>query len=628
MTPTGGCRTHADSGATGSKSLSQPSGPWATILAVAIDVTRRVQSLYVPVRDGVRIAVDVWLPVGRTAAGGRVSSVVRSTPYYRAEAPSGPELEADTNLAAGNLWNDAGFALVLVDARGTGASFGTGTTGLAEQEIADFSDVVDWVAGQPWSDGRVGVYGVSYEGQAAELVVRLRNPHVYAVAALFSPLDPYRQLFYPGGCATADRFARWMCESQLKDGVVGALDRLASLTGTAPEAIPLPTPVKPVDGPDGPALLEEAIGEHQDNADVRDLMNRLPFRDDRADNLDWEAAAPASWQQAIEASGVPMLIRAGWLDGAFAAGALTRFATFSHYQEVEIGPWSHGGGTLADTLRPDGTLHGDELSPAGQDRRLVEFFTKYVQNGEQPDGPGTLRFGTLGSDAWQTVSAWPPDGLESRRWHLGAGGELAAEAGPAQVVRHTVDPTATSGATNRWLAIDLGQGASYPDRRVVDAALLTFTTTPVPADLHVLGFTVVTLRLATSGTDGAVYVYLEDVSPDGKVTYLTEGSLRFLHRRTAGPAEPGLGVPRTFARGDSLPVEPGEYLDLAVELLPLSALLRAGHRGRVVVASHDVGCFTSYGLPEATFTVEFGDASFLDLPILTPPATSPSDGAP
>ena len=112
----------------------------------------------------------------------------------------------------GNLWNDAGFALVLVDARGTGASFGTRTGELAEQEIIDYGEIITWMAAQPWSDGRVGVYGVSYEGQAAELMARLGNRHVYALAALFSPFDPYRQLFYPGGCATADRFAVWMCE--------------------------------------------------------------------------------------------------------------------------------------------------------------------------------------------------------------------------------------------------------------------------------------------------------------------------------------------------------------------------------------------------------------------------------
>src|SRR5690606_21668701 len=121
---------------------------------------------------------------------------------------------------------NAGLAFVVADARGTGASFGTREGELGEGEIADFNELIDWAASWPWSNGRVGVYGTSYEGQAAELVVRHRNPHLAAVAALFSPNDPYRQLFYPGGVATSRRFARWMCEAQLKDGVVGARDQL------------------------------------------------------------------------------------------------------------------------------------------------------------------------------------------------------------------------------------------------------------------------------------------------------------------------------------------------------------------------------------------------------------------
>ena len=90
-----------------------------------LDTSRRLQSVYVPVGDGVRLAVDVWLPVERTAVGGRVGTVMRVTRYHRAEAPQEPGPEADTNAAAGDLFNRAGFALVVVDARGTGASFGT-----------------------------------------------------------------------------------------------------------------------------------------------------------------------------------------------------------------------------------------------------------------------------------------------------------------------------------------------------------------------------------------------------------------------------------------------------------------------------------------------------------------------
>jgi uncharacterized protein len=199
---------------------------------------------------------------------------------------------------------------------------------------------------------------------------------------------------------------------------------------------------------------------------------------------------------------------------------------------------------------------------------------------------------------------------------MGQGSGLAREAGPAGTVTYRVDGTASSGPANRWLAIDLGRAPAYPGRKQADDSLLTFTSGPLPADVHVLGFPVVTLRLATSGTDGAVYVYLEEVGPGGEVSYLTEGCLRFLHRRTAGPAEPArLGVPRTFARSDALRVVPGHLMGLTVPLLPVSAVVPAGHRVRVAIAGHDASCFTRYGPAEETFTLRLGRDSHLDLPV-------------
>jgi putative CocE/NonD family hydrolase len=570
----------------------------------------------VPVGDGVRLAVDVWLPIDRTAAGGTVGTVMRVTRYHRAEAREEPGPEADTNAAAGDLFNRAGFALVVVDARGTGASFGTRTGELSEREIRDYGELIDWIAAQPWSNGRVGVYGTSYEGQAAELIAGLGRTHLVAVAALFSPYDPYRELFYPGGCGTGGRYARWMYESQLKDGVAGARERLAAITGQPAETIALPSPVKPADGPNGPALLEAAIGEHQSNADVHALMGLVPFRDDRVTGLDWEATAPAASGPAIASPGVPMLVRAGWLDGGFAAGALARFVTRASHQQVEIGPWGHGGGTLADTLRPSGTVEHDPLSPASQDRRLIEFFTRHLDRNGTPEEPSTLTFATLGTGAWQAVTSWPPSGTGTQRWYLGSDG-LTRVAGRAGTAIHRVDVTASTGATNRWLAIDLGRAPAYPGRKRADESLLTFTSEPLPADVHVLGFPVVTMRLATSGSDGAIYVLLEDVDPSGDVSYLTEGCLRFLHRKTAGPAEPArLGVPRTFARSDALRVVPGEPMDLTVQLLPVSAVVPAGHRVRVAIAGHDASCFTRYGPAEETFTLILGSDSHLDLPVI------------
>jgi putative CocE/NonD family hydrolase len=346
-------------------------------------------------------------------------------------------------------------------------------------------------------------------------------------------------------------------------------------------------------------------------------MDQVPFRDDRVAGLDWEATAPAAFGSAIAASGVPLLIRAGWLDGGFAAGALARFVTQASQQQVEIGPWGHGGASFADTLRPSGAVEHDPLSPASQDRRLVTFFARYLDGDGTPESrSSSLTFATLGSGAWESVTAWPPAGSETQRWYLGSLAGLTRAAGPAAAVTHRVDVTASSGATNRWLAIDLDRAPAYPDRERADAALLTFTSGPLPRAVHVLGFPVVTLHLATSGTDGAVYIYLEVVAPDGDVRYLSEGCLRFLHRQTAGPAEPPrLGVPRTFARSDALPVVPGVPMRLAVPLLPVSAAVPAGHRIRVAIAGHDAASFTRYGPPDETFSLRVGRDSYLDLPV-------------
>ena len=229
----------------------------------------------------------------------------------------------------------------------------------------------------------------------------------------------------------------------------------------------------------------------------------------------------------------------------------------------------------------------------------MEFFARFVDRGESPDGGHNLTFGTLGTDRWQTVGSWPPAGAEVQTWYLASPGRLAREPAPAINERHVTDPVASTGPVNRWLAVDLGRGAGYADRQEADKALLTFTSGPLAGDLHIVGFPIVSFRLATSGSDGSVYVYLEEVAPDGEVTYVTEGCLRFVHRATTGPAEPSwLGVPRSFARADGLAVVPGADLDLVVELLPVAALVRGGHRIRVALGGHDASCFERYGPPD------------------------------
>jgi putative CocE/NonD family hydrolase len=115
---------------------------------------------------------------------------------------------------------------------------------------------------------------------------------------------------------------------------------------------------------------------------------------------------------------------------------------------------------------------------------------------------------------------------------------------------------------------------------------------------------VVTLYIAAATRDPAVFVYLEDVAPEGRVSYLTEGQLRLIHRKPADPATLPYDqgpAPHTYARADSLPVMPGEVMQVRFALFPAAALIRKGHRLRVAIAGADADTFHRYseGKPES-----------------------------
>jgi putative CocE/NonD family hydrolase len=136
----------------------------------------------------------------------------------------------------------------------------------------------------------------------------------------------------------------------------------------------------------------------------------------------------------------------------------------------------------------------------------------------------------------------------------------------------------------------------YPDRAGEDRKLLTFTSEPFVQDTEITGHPVVTLFVRSTHTDGAFLVYLEDVAPDGKVTYITEGQLRGVMRRETDTPPPYKkpGPHRSELRADSLPLVPGEVAELSFELWATSVLIREGHSLRIAVAGADKDSFLRY----------------------------------
>ena len=159
---------------------------------------------------------------------------------------------------------------------------------------------------------------------------------------------------------------------------------------------------------------------------------------------------------------------------------------------------------------------------------------------------------------------------------------------------------------------------TYKDRSRADRRLLTYTSPPLTEDVEFTGHPIITLYLTSSESDGALYVYLEDVDESGKVIYVTEGQLRAIHRRLSGEETPYKFVPyHSFKRQDSMPLIPGEVAELTFGLLPTSVLFRKGHRIRIAIAGHDKDTFAripAVGTPVISVQRNRIHASHIELP--------------
>lgn len=148
-----------------------------TVLYVIVDLPgdailssgdRRNTAQYVTMRDGVRVAVDVWLP-RQLDPDAKLPTAMKATRYWRA-TEIGPLRRLMMAVGQGDpatsvpgdvrAFNDEGYAVVLVDVRGSGASFGVRATEIGREEALDLGEVADWISRQPWSNGRVGAWGV------------------------------------------------------------------------------------------------------------------------------------------------------------------------------------------------------------------------------------------------------------------------------------------------------------------------------------------------------------------------------------------------------------------------------------------------------------------------------------
>lgn len=535
-------------------------------------------SFHVPVRDGTRLAVDLYRPVrnGR-AVDTRHPVVWMHTPYQRGvRQPDGSVKRSGTVYMEARDLTLYGYVVAIVDTRGKGASFGSRRGMQDSTEARDAYDLTEWFARQPWSDGNIGMMGCSYVGGTQDNAAIATPP---ALKAIFPGATPFNRYdFVARGGLTAQYHTR---PEDPRDMGVDSM---------------------PVDEDRDGALLAAARKEHARNSVMADIWKDIPFRDDWSQALGsrfWEESSLSTYRNAVEMRGPVMYRWTGWED-EFSADQFVARANLRNVVKTFIGPETH--------------CRSASFNMFDEHLRFFDRYLRNIDNGiEREPSIYYYTYNAAPGHEWATSNVWPVAGTKFDRYYLAPSGRHAvlttARPAKSEKTSFSTDYSVITGSlsTPYWPVSQFGRGIS-------------FETPPFTHDARITGHAVVSLWVSSTATDGDTFAYLEEVAPDGKHAVRAHGRLRASHRRLGTAPYDYLGLPyhRSF-RADHQPLQPGVPVELRFDLLPTSTIIRKGWRLRLVITGADPRqrVFMKAD-PAPTVTLHSGAsmASYIDIPFV------------
>jgi putative CocE/NonD family hydrolase len=540
------------------------------------------ESTYVPMpTDGTRLAIDIYHPIERGTqkkVAGKFPVLLTTTRYHRTNEVDGKPVPLPQNHLApyASQFVKHGYIVAIADVRGTGASFGIDHGPFSPLETEDSYYLIEWLAKQQWSEGKVGMFGLSYLGITQHKAASKKPPALKALFPQVAFWDMYA-FVYNNGIFIDDFIKVWGDANVLLDANITIEDQIY--------------PAARVDKDKDGTLRAEASFGHGANFQVFEESNHHPYRDSRLrQGVKWYLQnSPFTYANEIQDSKVAIYTLGGWFDG-FTRDIFIPYNTIANPQKVIVGPWNHGS--------------RDGFDMAAEHLRWFDYHLKGIQNGIMVEDP--ITYYTINADPgteWKTSKVWPLENQNPSVFYFRAGksgsvasindGLLSGEKSETldAADNYTIDYSTTTGKKTCWYAT-AGLPFELPDRKPQDEKGLTYTSAALSSKLEVTGHPVVQLWVSCNTSDVDVFAYLEDVDANGFSHYVTEGRLRALHRAQSHPPYAFAGLPYHSGNvGDVKVLKPGVTAKLAFDLLATSYVFKAGHRIRIAIMGADMDNF-------------------------------------
>jgi len=558
------------------------------------------KSVYIPTRDGTRLAADISIPaVDGVAVKERFPVIWTYTRYHRRW---GDTPNIDSNPVRQEVLKH-GYVIVVVNVRGGGASFGRYEGLFSAVETRDAWDVMEWLSTQDFSSGKLGMSGLSYMGITQYMAASTRHPALKAIMPELGYFDFYDAI-RRGGILRADMVRTWAQATQYLDKE---------------------KPPVPVDADTDGSLAAEAVAEHETNFDPTAPLSAAKFRDSTAPEFDWLTDMPSMVWGDIAASGIPIYHAGAWHD-AYTTDTLLMDANYPGTDRLLMGPWAHGPQNDAEREDYQRVMTAETL-------RWYDYWLKGIDNGVL-DGPRinvSIIDTPRKSWTWKPLSGLPGDDARIDWYLTNTPADDTVElpddfqltsttVEESSTQSYDVNPETTTGTTTRWDS-NFGGQADYPDMTENDKRSLVFTSRPLDRDLVILGVPIATVYLSSSTPDADVYVLLEEVDETGASNYASEGMLRAsLRKESPAPWRDNLGQPWHHAnKEDQQMLAPDEVVQLGIPMMPTAHLFNKGNRIRIVIMGADKDNTEAPLYPDARLSISLGgqQASRVSLPVLS-----------